>query len=374
MNLTSFRKHFELLDDKRQSAKVTYPIFDIFFITLCAVIAGAEGWKDIKEYAEGHLGWFQKHGFLKTGVPVDDTIARVISRIRPEQFNQCFVEWMQSVNRLSKGDIVAIDGKTLRGSYDRDDRLSTIHMVNAFASKNKMVLGQLSTDVKSNEITAIPELLKLLEIKGAIVSIDAMGCQKEVAKTIIEQGADYLLAVKGNQPSLHEAVQSLFTDFRNSKADNLKIEKNRSRFEARACQLLNAKGLAKEFPEWPSLKMVGIAMSYRQEKGKEPSLEYRYYICSTELTEDKFAEAVREHWAVENSLHWVLDLTMREDACQIYKENGAENWGILRQTALNMLRKEKSKVSMPTKRKRAWMKTSFLESVLAAGFADAVKI
>lgn len=178
----------------------------------------------------------------------------------------CRVE--QSVNRLSKGDIVAIDGKTLRGSYDRNDRLSTIHMVNAFASKNKMVLGQLSTDVKSNEITAIQELLKLLEIKGAIVSIDAMGCQKEVAKTITEQGADYLLAVKGNQPSLHEAVQNLFTDFRNAKADNLKIEKNRSRFEARACQLLNAKGLAKEFPEWPSLKMVGIAMSYRQERAE----------------------------------------------------------------------------------------------------------
>ena len=320
MNLISFRKHFDLLDDKRQSAKITYPIFDIFFITLCAVIAGAEGWKDIKEYAEGHLDWFQKHGFLKSGIPVDDTIARVISRIKPEQFNQCFVEWMQSVNRLSKGEIIAIDGKTLRGSYDRGDRLSTIHMINAFASKNKMVLGQLSTDVKSNEITAIPELLKLLEIKGAIVSIDAMGCQKEIAKTIIEQGADYLLAVKGNQPSLHEAVKTMFTDFKNAKADNLKIEKNRSRLEARACQILSAKRLAKEFPEWPSLKTVGITMSYRQEKGKEPSLEYRYYICSTELTEDKFAEAVREHWAVENSLHWVLDLTMREDACQIYKE------------------------------------------------------
>ncbi|RJY00351.1 ISAs1 family transposase [Parashewanella spongiae] len=374
MNLTSFRKHFELLDDQRQSAKVTYPMFDIFFITLCAVIAGAEGWKEIKEYAEGHLDWFQKHGFLKSGVPVDDTIARVISRIKPEQFNQCFVKWMQSVNRLSKGEIIAIDGKTLRGSYDREDRLSTIHMINAFASKNKMVLGQLSTDVKSNEITAIPELLKLLEIKGAIVSIDAMGCQKEIAKTIIKQGADYLLAVKGNQPSLHEAVQSMFDDFRNAKADNLKIEKNRSRLEARACQILSAKRLAKEFPEWPSLKTVGVTMSYRQEKGKEPSLEYRYYICSTELTEDKFAEAVREHWAVENSLHWVLDLTMREDACQIYKDNGAENWGILRQTALNMLRKEKTKVSMPTKRRRAWMNTSFLEKVLTAGFSDAVKI
>ncbi|MCL1126490.1 ISAs1 family transposase [Shewanella surugensis] len=373
MVLNTFEQHFGQLDDQRQSAKITYPLFDILFVTLCAVIAGAEGWKDIKEYAEGHLDWFQKHGFLPSGIPVDDTIARVIARIKPEQFNQCFVKWMQSINQLSKGDIIAIDGKTLRGSYDREDRRSTLHMVNAFACKNKMVIGQVSTDAKSNEITAIPELLKLLDIKGALVSIDAMGCQKDIANTIIKQKADYLLALKGNQKSLHNAVEDMFKDFRSSESTHLNIEKNRNRYEARSYQILDGKKLAKQFPEWAKLSTIGIRMGYRQEKGKAPSLEYRYYISSATLTDEQFAEAVRDHWAIENSLHWVLDVTINEDDCQIYKDNGAENWGILRQTALNMLRKEKTKVSIPTKRKRAWMKTAFLEKVLTSGSTDVDK-
>ena len=374
MNLELFFQIFGKLDDERQLSKVTYSLFEILFISLCSVIAGADGWKDIKEYAEGHLDWFQKNGFLKDGVPVDDTIARTIARIEPEQFNQCFVEWMQAVNRLSNGEIIAIDGKTLRGSYDRDDRRSTLHMINAFACKNKMVLGQLSTDAKSNEITAIPELIQLLDIKGALVSIDAMGCQKEIAKAIIKKQADYLLAVKGNQELLHREIQEQFRGFRsNEKTENLVIEKNRSRLEARACSILPAKEVAKKFPEWPNLKTVGVSMEYRQENGKEPSLEYRYYISSAELTEEKFSEAVRAHWAVENSLHWVLDLSMNEDNCQIYKDNGAENWGILRQTSLNMLRKEKTKISIPTKRKRAWMKTDFLEKVLKEGLTEVSK-
>ena len=302
MNLELFFQIFGKLDDDRQASKVTYPLFDILFTSLCAVIARADGWKDIQEYAEGHLDWFQNNGFLKDGVPVDDTIARTVARIEPEQFNQCFVEWMQAVNRLSKGEIIAIDGKTLRGSYDRDDRRSTLHMINAFACKNKMVLGQLSTDIKSNEITAIPELIQLLDIKGALVSIDAMGCQKEIAKAIVNKQADYLLAVKGNQELLYREIREQFSDFRsNLEKENLQMEKNRSRLEARAYKVLPAKEVAKKFPNWPKLKTIGVSMGYPQEKGKEPSLEYRYYISSAELTEEKFAEAVRAHWAVENS-------------------------------------------------------------------------
>ena len=171
-----------------------------------------------------------------------------------------------------------------------------------------------------------------------------MGCQKEIAKAIVKKQADYLLAVKGNQELLHKEIQAQFSQFRsNAKTENLLVEKNRSRLEARACKVLSAKEIAKNFPDWPKLKTIGISMGYRQEKGKEPSLEYRYYISSAELTEEKFSEAVRAHWAVENSLHWVLDLSMNEDNCQIYKDNSAENLGILRQTALNMLRKEKNK-------------------------------
>ena len=367
IDLNSFEDHFGQLDDSRQSAKVTYPLFDILFITLCAVIAGARGWKDIKEYAGGHLDWFQDNGFLLSGVPVDDTIARIIGRIKPKEFRQSFINWMKSINKLSKGELIAIDGKTLRGSYDREDRASTIHMVNAFACSNKMVIGQLRTDSKSNEITAIPELIKLLDLKGALVSIDAMGCQKEIAKSIIEQKADYVLALKGNQAKLHQAVKAKFAESRQAVSENLVIEKQHGRIEARSYYVLNAKEIAKNFPDWPSLKTVGMAMGYRQEKGKEPSLEYRYYISSANLTQGSFAEAVREHWAVENNLHWVLDASMKEDDCQIYKDNGAENLAILRQTSLNMLRAESTKASIPTKQKRAWMKTSFLEQILRAG-------
>ena len=226
-----------------------------------------------------------------------------------------------------------------------------------------MVIGQLRTDSKSNEITAIPELIKLLDLKGALVSIDAMGCQKEIAKSIIEQKADYVLALKGNQAKFAESRQAV--------SENLVIEKQHGRIEARSYYVLNAKEIAKNFPDWPSLKTVGMAMGYRQEKGKEPSLEYRYYISSANLTQGSFAEAVREHWAVENNLHWVLDASMKEDDCQIYKDNGAENLAILRQTSLNMLRAESTKASIPTKQKRAWMKTSFLEQILRAGLGEA---
>lgn len=369
MDLSIIKHYFSPVTDQRQTAKITYPIFDILFVSLCAVTAGANGWKEIHEYAEGHLEWFQENDILREGVPVDDTVARAIAKIKPDEFNQCFVNWMKAVHKLTNGEVIAIDGKTLKGSYDREDRLATLHMINAFACENKLVLGQLSTDCKSNEITAIPELLRLLDIKGALVSIDAMGCQKKIAETIVEQKADYLLAVKGNQGSLHTAIKDMFKDFRSTADTTYEIEKNRSRLEARCAQVLCAKKLAKDFPQWPKLKTVAVSMGYRQEKGKEPGLQYRYYISSAELTEETFSKAVRQHWAVENSLHWVLDLTMNEDDCQIYKDNSAENMAVMRQVSLNMLQKENSKKrSIVAKRRRAWMKTSYLEEVLKAGF------
>ena len=367
MHLASFQQHFGQLDDTRQSAKITYPLFDILFLTLCAVVAGAQGWTDIKEYGEGHLDWFQEHDFLLDGVPADDTIARIIARIKPSEFQQCFINWMKSINKVTEGELIAIDGKTLRSSYDREDRRSTIHMVNAFACANSLVIGQCRTDAKSNEITAIPELIKLLDLKGALVSIDAMGCQKEIANTIIEQQADYVLAVKGNQGLLYDEVKSAFSAYRKVYAENITIEKQRGRIEARSYHVLPAKEVAKACPGWKSLKTLGMAMHFRQGKGKEPVIEYRYYIMSTALTEAQFAEAVRAHWAIENNLHWVLDVSMKEDNCQIYKDHGAQNWAILRQTALNMLRAETTKISIPIKQKRAWMKTAYLEKVISAG-------
>jgi predicted transposase YbfD/YdcC len=370
MFIDTFSKHFDSIEDPRQTAKISHPFFDIMFVTMCAVIAGADGWKEIQEYAEGHLDWFQDNGILLAGAPVDDTIARIISRIKPEQFRQSFINWMQSINELSKGDLIAIDGKVLRGSYDRDDKRSTIHMVSAFATANKVVIGQLKTNAKSNEITAIPELLRLLDIKGCLISIDAIACQTKIAKEIIDNDADYLLAVKGNQNSLYSSVKDALAAELTKKLDpeNLSIEQGHGRLEARSYHVISAQCVADKHSEWQGLTSIGVAVGYRQIKGKPPSLDYRYYISSADLTVKRFSEAVRGHWLIENSLHWVLDTAMNEDACQIYRDNGAENLACMRHFALNMLRTEPTKLSIKLKQKRAWMKTSFLESVLVAGF------
>lgn len=370
MYIEVFNQHFASIQEPRQSAKVIYPLSDILFVTLCACIAGAEGWKDIQEYAEGHLDWFQQHGVLLNGVPVDDTIARIISRIKPEQFQLCFINWIQSLHELSQGELVVLEGKTLRGSYDRDDRCSTLHIVNAYASRNRVVLGQYATDSKSSELTAIPELIRLPDVRGTLVSIDALGCQKSIATDLINEGADYLLAVKGNQPRLEQAVTQAFRSIIAAplNAERIRTDKGHGRIEARGYWVLPVTALEKDFDTsaWPGMATVGVTQSYRQEKGKAPSLEQRYYISSADLDEERFAEVVRGHWQVE-SLHWVLDVSMNEDNCQIYRDHGAANWSQLRKMSLNMLRAEPAKASIPTKRKRAWMKTAYLEKVLNAG-------
>ena len=370
MYIEAFTAHFGELSDTRQSAKVTYPLEDILFITLCGVIAGAEGWSEIRDYADGHLAWFQQHGFLRDGVPVDDTIARTISRIDPEQFRACFIHWMQAVHDITEGQLIAIDGKTLRSSYQRGDRQSTIHMVNAFACANKIVLGQVKTAEKSNEITAIPELIQLLDVQGALVSIDAMGCQTSIATQIVEQGGDYLFTLKSNHEKLFKAVENAFSEIRKAPLGGLSFEQKHGRIEARTYHVLSAEQVSSSFEQWPSLKTLGMSMSFRQQRGKVPELMYRYHISSALLSEKQLAEAVRSHWAVENSLHWVLDVSMREDDCRIHQNHGAENWSMLRHLALNMLRAETSKGSISAKQKRAWMKTDYLKDVLTAGFSS----
>lgn len=373
MSLDAFKEHFKPVEDHRQSAKVTYPLFDVLFGTLCAIIAGARGWFEIREYLLGHHDWFREQGLFLEGVPADDTIARIISAIKPELFRKCFLRWMQAVHELTQGELVAIDGKTLRGSYNREDRLSTIHMISAYASANKLVLGQLKTDSKSNEITAIPELLRLLDLRGALVSIDAMGCQTKIAKMIVDQGSDYLLAVKGNQSKLARAVQALFATQRAAAPDNhMKTEVHHGRIESRRSYVLDSEQLAGDFSCWKGLKTVAMVESFRTEKGGPVQLEYRYYISSKAMDAEQLARAVREHWAIE-SMHWVLDVSMQEDACQIYKDNAAENLACLRHMALNMLRAEPTKLSIVGKQRRCWMKTEHLEKVLKAGISELMK-
>ena len=317
----AFTQFFSELEDPRQTTKIAYPFFDVVFLTVCAAIGGAQGWEDIELFGEAHLEWFQRNGLFHNGLPVHDTIARIISRIQPEQFQNAFVRWMQATSERTDGELIAIDGKTLRSSYDRDSRQSTIHMVSAFAAENRLVLGQVKTDAKSNEITAIPELLALLDIKGCLVSIDAMGCQTEIASTIIKGGGDYLLAVKGNQPTLHNAVRAALGESTKKplSEETFSVEKEHGRIDGREYHVLPAGALSEQFPEWKALKSVGVAISYRIENMKKFSMEYRYYISSAELTPEQFSSAVRGHWAIENSLHWVLDVVMNEDACQIYR-------------------------------------------------------
>lgn len=370
MYLEAFITHFSQIEDQRQSAKVTYPLFDILFVTLCSVIAGAEGWADIRDYAECHHDWFKKRGVLPDGVPVDDTIARTISQIKPDEFSACFINWMQDVHELTRGEVIAIDGKTLRGSYNREDRNSTIHMVNAFATGNRMVLGQIKTDEKSNEITAIPALINLLDISGALISTDAMGCQVSIAQQIREGDGDYLFGVKENQPKLCESLHDAFGEERASPVMGLEMAKQHGRIEARAYYVKSAEELGEAGEKWPDLKTAGMVMSYRHVKGHEPQLSFRYYISSADLTEQEFANSVRKHWLVENSLHYVLDVSKNEDKSQIYQDNSAENWSILRQMSINMLRAEESSLSIARKQKRAWAKTDYLEKVLIAGLNE----
>lgn len=373
----AFVQIFSDLKDPRQATKIEYPFFDVLFLTVCAVIGGAEGWEDIEMFGEAHLEWLQRNGLFTKGLPVHDTIARIISRIKPEQFQNAFLRWMQATVERTDGTLIAIDGKTLRSSYDRDSRQSAIHMVSAFAAHNRLVLGQVKTDAKSNEITAIPELLALLDVKGCLVSIDAMGCQTRIASTIFNGGGDYLLAVKGNQPTLHNAVRSALADAMKAPLteENLGLEQQHGRMEGREYHVLPAGGLAAEFPEWKNLKTIGVAISYRVENKRKLSIEHRYYISSAELTPAQFAAAVRGHWAIENSLHWVLDVVMNEDACQIYRGDAAQILANARHMALNMLRAETTrKASLRKKQQFAGMSSDYLEKVLTAGLSKLVQI
>lgn len=373
MHIDHFKEHFHTVTDQRQSAKTTYCLFEVLFGSLCSVIAGAKGWFDIREYILGHHDWFKRNGLFLNEIPADDTIDRIISTIEPKQFQECFINWMSSIHTLTKGQVIAIDGKTLRGSYNREDRASTIHMISAYASSNKLVLGQLKTEQKSNEITAIPELIKMLDIKGALITIDAMACQTKIAKVITDKGGDYLLAVKSNQGKLRKAVKKAFSKERANLADTVVFEKSHGRIESRQCYVVGSNKLEGDFSRWANLKSIVMVENFRFEKGKKLDLEYRYYISSKELSAEQAANAVREHWGIE-SMHWVLDVSMNEDACQIYKDHGAENVACLRHMSLNMLREEPTKLSIVGKQKRCMMNTSMLEAVLNAGFNSMAKI
>lgn len=352
-------KHFESLDDPRVDRTKRYPLIEIIFLIISATISGCEGWKSVRDFGVMKLDWLKQFLPYENGIPVDDTIARVMRRLNTKQFEACFISWMRDVAKTTEGDVVAIDGKTLRRSYDSAAEKSAIHMVSAWSSANGVVLGQEKTAEKSNEITAIPELLNSLAIKGCIVSIDAMGCQKEIAKQIVAKKADYLLALKGNQGNLHDDVKSFFSiaqeeNFKNIECDFYEEnDTGHGRIETRRAHVIDVKKYKKHFPtasEWKKLTSIVMIESERN-GGHFKTKDTRFYISSCQPSAKLLLDASRKHWGIENSLHWTLDVTFREDESRIRKEASPENYAIFRHIALNIIRKDTS-VEASLKRKR----------------------
>lgn len=342
---------------------------------------------DIELYGQSKQEWLGTFLSLDNGIPSHDTVARVFARLDPEQMQECFLRWITAISQLSQGEVIAIDGKTLRHSYDRANGKGAIHMVSAWASANRLVLGQRKVEDKSNEITAIPQLLQVLTLEGCIVTrdggrnysprhsltIDAMGCQKEIASTIIDRGGNYILALKGNQKGLFEDVQWLFeqaqaTQFQQVTYDvSQTIDKGHGRIEIRRCWTLsNSKlGYLIQKPQWKGLQTVVMLQSERRSSG-QVSTETRYYISSLDQDAAKIAAAIRTHWTVENNLHWVLDVSFDEDARRIRKHHAPQNLSLLRHIALNLLGQDNStKAGIAAKRKKAGWDDAYLLRILA---------
>ena len=355
------QRHFESIEDPRQAKKVTHNLLEIVVMTVCAVVSGCEYWEDIVDFCNVKALWFkEKLGLeLKNGVASHDTFQRVFQLIDPAEFEQCFLSWIRNVAQKTKGEIVSIDGKTACGS--RDAKSKALHLVSAWGSANQLVLGQVKTDEKSNEITAIPTLLEVLDLEGCIVTIDAMGCQKEIAEKIIAKEAGYVLALKGNQTSLHEDVRYYFEndhklhDFRT-------LEKGHGRIERRKYFLETDIDWLPQRLDWKGLQAIGAVRSVVEEKGVVRK-ETRYFITS--LTDvEAFAKAVRSHWGVENSLHWVLDVVFHEDANRTRKDYSAENFAVVRRIALNILKSFPAKMPLARKRRKCEYDADFMAEVL----------
>lgn len=363
--------YFSVLEDPRRYNR-RHKLLDILVVAICAAVCGADGWEDIELFGEAKEEWLKGFLELPHGIPSDDTYRRVFAVLDAEQFQICFMDWIEAVEELTEGQVIAVDGKTLRRSHDRSEGKKALQMVSAWATANGVVLGQRKVDGESNEITAVPELLDTLEIAGCIVTLDAIHCQTETIETVVEKEADYVVPVKENQPRLLETLQGLFDDpaeMRWVGCDYHRTEEQgHGRREIRECwstsdaEYLNYIGT---LAAWRGLQSIAMIQAERQ-LGEETTVTRRYFISSLKSDAKLLLHAVRAHWEIENKVHWVLDIAFREDECRIRKGNGAENFAVLRHIALNLLRRETStKRSLKGKRKMAAWDEQYLLKVLS---------
>lgn len=371
-DVPSIHQHFEKLTDPRVERTKRYPLINLIFIGICSVICGNETFTGMEVFGKARRKWLEQYLDLSEGVPSHDTFGDVFAALNPEQFQECLLGWISDLHQITHGQIVAIDGKTLRGSYTDKDKKSAIHMVSAWATENHISLGQTVVEEKSNEITAIPKLLELIEVSGSLVTIDAMGCQTEIAKAIRAKDAHYVLAVKGNQERLYEDIDEAFakesaSDFsRPDRSFSETEEIGHGRHERRRYYVLPVTDQIRDRGRWNDLSAIGMAVSDRINPQGEEELEIRYYILSQVLEAKHFGEAVRSHWSIENHLHWQLDVTFHEDANRVRKDNAPANLSILNRTALSLLKNEKSvKNGIAIKRLKAGWDEQYLEKVIA---------
>ncbi len=377
----NIQSYFASLRDPRNEMNREHLLLDMVVIAICAIIAGADDWVAVADFAVAKETWLRTFLALPGGIPSHDTFWRLFRWLAPQEFESCFLRWMQAVSEVTKGQVIAIDGKKLRRSHDKGNGKAAIHMVSAWASTNRLTLGQRKVDDKSHpkgtRITAIPELLRVLEIAGCIVTIDAMGCQTEIAKTIIEKDADYLLALKENQGNLYADVDLLFSDLAQSNYtaypyDHAKtFDKDHGRIEIRqAWTIADPQLLAnlRNTAQWPKLHTLLKIQAERIIDGKR-SLETRYFISSLQTSAAKLLDAARTHWQIENSCHWVLDIAFREDESPLRKDFGAQNFAILRHIAHNCLKQERfAPCGTKNKRLRAAWDNDYLLQVLSTLF------
>lgn len=361
--------HFAELTDPRRR-KVTYPLINVVVIAVCAVICGADDFVAIAEFGEKKRHWFAQFLDLSSGIPSHDRFNAILAAIKPAEFEKCLLSWITSLHEITDGQVIAIDGKTLRRSFDTASSKAAIHMVSAWATANHISLGQVVVDQKSNEITAIPKLLEMLELSGALVTIDAMGCQVEIARKIVAGGADYVLTAKDNQPTLRGGLEEFFEDHLEDDFARTQVRRYHTKEEGHGREEIHDYYLCPvpdDLPDrsrWEKLSAIGILISDTWRDG-ENHIEIRYYILSRYLSGKRFAEAVRNHWGIENNLHWQLDVTFREDECRIRKGHADANFSIVRRAALSLLKNESTlKVGIKNKRLVAAWDESYLEKVL----------